>query len=502
MRIRTVFLISVAIGSTAGILALALYSVDQWSAYGSAKDVLAEARQFARVLSVPESMNLERAYINARLVGANIGTAQQFETISALTKRVDNSFLEADRLVSPATRRNLDAIQQSLQLTRERALSNAVKPLNQRGVGNDQQYRSKMFDLQAAATEVATTIQRKITVSDPVAGQATRLALLAWELRDWSGQQTTTLISIVGRLLPMVGEQVETLALYKGRLDQIWLELDAVATQIDRPDINAAVAEVKSTFWDHGGEAFTRWVLPNRGALVSFNVDRYVEEIRPILDTIFLIRDAALAEAWRQGEANVVAAERNVRISALLALLTVCAGGASFWWFDRRVLRAAADITTTIQLLASGERDVDVPMQDRTDELGQMSRAIEVLRANAVRAEEEQCTRAVEKARLYAELAVRNDALARLNDDLQVSAATDALTGLANRKAFGSRLQEMMAEAARGHSFALHYVDLDLFKVVNDSFGHLVGDGLLRAVASRLRECVQAHGRRRAPGRR
>jgi diguanylate cyclase (GGDEF)-like protein len=68
----------------------------------------------------------------------------------------------------------------------------------------------------------------------------------------------------------------------------------------------------------------------------------------------------------------------------------------------------------------------------------------------------------------------------------------DALTGLANRAAFGSRLIERLANAARaGHSTAVVYVDLDRFKTVNDTLGHPVGDALLRKVAERFRSAVR-----------
>ncbi|MGM9489156.1 putative bifunctional diguanylate cyclase/phosphodiesterase [Ideonella sp. YS5] len=69
----------------------------------------------------------------------------------------------------------------------------------------------------------------------------------------------------------------------------------------------------------------------------------------------------------------------------------------------------------------------------------------------------------------------------------------DVLTGLLNRVAFMERLDQLM-DAARGSEgrLALLFVDLDHFKRVNDSLGHLVGDTLLRTVASRITECLRA----------
>ncbi|HJV61990.1 MAG TPA: EAL domain-containing protein [Albitalea sp.] len=69
----------------------------------------------------------------------------------------------------------------------------------------------------------------------------------------------------------------------------------------------------------------------------------------------------------------------------------------------------------------------------------------------------------------------------------------DALTGLPNRLLFANSLQLAMARAARhGQRLALLFIDLDRFKVINDSMGHAAGDELLMHTARRLRAVVRA----------
>ncbi len=78
-------------------------------------------------------------------------------------------------------------------------------------------------------------------------------------------------------------------------------------------------------------------------------------------------------------------------------------------------------------------------------------------------------------------------------EQLQRLAYYDALTGLPNRTLYRERLErELLQAKRRQHKSALLFVDLDMFKQVNDTLGHDVGDNLLIAVAERLSGCVRS----------
>lgn len=72
--------------------------------------------------------------------------------------------------------------------------------------------------------------------------------------------------------------------------------------------------------------------------------------------------------------------------------------------------------------------------------------------------------------------------------ELETMANTDGLTGLFNERYFSSVLHRYEMQAK---PFTLFYLDLDRFKPVNDTYGHDMGDKLLKAVAGRLRDCVR-----------
>jgi diguanylate cyclase (GGDEF)-like protein len=159
---------------------------------------------------------------------------------------------------------------------------------------------------------------------------------------------------------------------------------------------------------------------------------------------------------------------------ASLALLV----GAVAYWMGRSIVDPLNRLIAATDGIARGELDVRLP-GNSAGEIGRLTKVFNMM-AERLR-------------RSGAEVESAHRALEEKNRQLEVLAVTDGLTGLYNRKKLDDILIDQF-ERFRRHRrpFALLMLDLDNFKSINDNYGHVAGDEVLKTVAATLRQSVRA----------
>lgn len=271
------------------------------------------------------------------------------------------------------------------------------------------------------------------------------------------------------------------------------------------PEVAADWTERSEALLTGGGgmHRFDTWLRTRGGArrdvvvqegLVADSAGKHLGLVGVITDVTDLKRiESDLREAW--------ATYRNIFDNAVDGIFTTTAEGgivranaamARILGYDSpdELMRSVTDLAG--QVYAAPERRMEV--LGRMQEEGVLrGYEVEVLRRDGSRVWLACSLRAIrdDDGTLVRIEGVASDVSERKREvaELAERALKDPLTGLPNRVAFEREFERMLAQARRsGQTVGVLFMDLDGFKPVNDTYGHQVGDELLRALGGRLRE--------------
>lgn len=148
---------------------------------------------------------------------------------------------------------------------------------------------------------------------------------------------------------------------------------------------------------------------------------------------------------------------------------------------SRRLSRPIEELAAVARSIEAGNPPATLPHDAGSPEIASLLRAFQSMINTLLRREREL---AALNADLEHQVADRTQQLQQANEELARLSNSDGLTGLHNRRYFDARLQIAHAQALQNQScYGVVLVDADHFKRVNDDYGHLVGDDVLKALA-------------------
>ncbi len=252
----------------------------------------------------------------------------------------------------------------------------------------------------------------------------------------------------------------------------------------------AAVAENLDTLLQKNPEWLSLQLFDTRGHLlypfVAPNTELYSETIyavqQPVsylghnLGSLILVVDGS------KDLAAVTALQHNFMLTLFgLIAVFITAVALSLEWVVRRPLK---QLSNASNMLARGHFATSLPKR-RSDEVGRLVESFATMR-NAIQHSQQELKREISNHKRTAQK------LYKEKERVSYHASHDALTGLANRRELELRLSNALAMSKQsGAEHALLYMDLDQFKIVNDTSGHIAGDELLRQLAGILAHTIR-----------
>jgi diguanylate cyclase (GGDEF)-like protein len=183
-----------------------------------------------------------------------------------------------------------------------------------------------------------------------------------------------------------------------------------------------------------------------------------------------------LAERDRAEVYNAWVKLRNMFLALVTGLAVVVAAVA--FQMGRSIVRPLQKLMAAADRIADGDLEVRLAAT-RNDELGHLTRVFNEM-ADRLRQN-------------HAEIMAANQAMQQQNRVLETLSVTDSLTGLYNRSKLDAILSDQLARFRRTQrEFTLLMMDIDHFKTLNDTYGHLTGDEILAAVAQILVQSIRS----------
>ena len=229
------------------------------------------------------------------------------------------------------------------------------------------------------------------------------------------------------------------------------------------PFQDAALSRGIGRYTDYRGKEVVALskALPNTNWMLVFKIDT----------------DEALAIVERQREFLVL----SLLVATILVLVIAIV-------FSRSLTRPLSDLTQVALMIASGDLKRRIRWATK-DELGVLALSFNTMADKLIRANSQLDNCVKEKTK---ELAIANEHLAKANRDLEKVTLEDALTKVANRRAFDvAFFREWKRSSRSGMPLSLLMIDVDFFKRYNDNLGHHAGDDCLVHVANVLKRICQ-----------
>ena len=396
MRVRSLFVSCIATLSlvTAGSSSfIAWQEWQRWSQADEARHLVGVLGEMARF---NERLALERGSYNQLLL---LDTADQApirpsaeanrKATEAVIGRVMGAVATMPSDKRTVIERALQPAIRQLEDARAAADSEIAKPLKQRDEQAAKSFQKAIIAVVTQNAKTLGTVEIDVMRKNPDIARAVPVISLAMELRDVGGSRSAWFSQYAGskqRFPPALVVQVHEM---DGRIDQAWQRLQRSVLQVETegPIVEALRLAERSFIADPGKVMAAMFAAARDGTEPPMGLPEWRPYTVNALQSILTIRDAALTSALATADDTIASALPRLAVAGATLLFVILCTFGIVVFFTRRVVQPLASLARTITQLVEGARDVAVPGTERRAEIGEIARAVDVLKAHGAEAE-------------------------------------------------------------------------------------------------------------------
>ncbi|TDT92562.1 methyl-accepting chemotaxis protein [Azorhizobium sp. AG788] len=402
MRIRGMILLCISTLGAVSLVGGVVVAVNQWQRWNSAVAVEGLMQVFAEMAYINERYSIERGDFNQMLLADTPVTPTLQETMRRNLGRTDEALANAKANAAKLPAADRQAFEGPIQKTideirqlREASWPQGEKPKAARDPAFVQSFVPKAQDILQSLGRTAAALELRISDEDNNVGRLAAFARQTIFLRDAAGRRATMVTTLLGSGKPFTPAQLEQFFQLDGQVTAYWDMVSHASKDLnDVPGITTAMTEAKTKFTDLVANLNRSMMPAAKGeGPAPMPLADWRAQISPALKSSLAPRDAAFTAAYVMAEASIASARTGFGLACggIVGIIAIVGGFALF--INRRLITPIRGLTVGIEQIAEGNLDVDIPGAGRKDEIGEISRAVEVLRGNSrevVRLQEEQ----------------------------------------------------------------------------------------------------------------
>ena len=396
MKIRSFFLLSISVEALVGILTAAWLVVTALHGYRTASEGGSFTSAVAQVSRLEEKLAIERGDYNVALAAAQpadktltdkIASRVQDTNQAAALAKVAVANLQGEHAAGLAGQ--LDGILKSIDDLRKTSDVAIQKPKSDRDQTLAGRYADGIVALLKSMDTELDEMEKSVAEDDPLTDGYLSIGRGAMELRLTAGTRSSMMTMLVASNAGGSRQQLDGMTHMWGQISHQRDKIAQLVEMAGRPaSLVAALDKLDQGFMKPMAEMTAKFSPAMHGE-EPYPMD--LASFRPLnsamLPTILAMRDAAYDAAIANAATEESKALGRLLTASLLVALTVLVAIGAATLFSRRVLVPLASVTGVVGELAQGRNEVTVPGTERSDELGDMAKAVETLRRNAEAAE-------------------------------------------------------------------------------------------------------------------